>query len=54
MVAIQPTRIVKQHTIWVQDLDVLQYKVQWYKFGEDSATWEDADDLQQSFPHLFE
>ena len=53
VVAVQLTRLIEQHTIRVHDQDVLLYKVHWNQFGLDSATWEDAEDLQQSFPHLF-
>ena len=42
-----------EHTIKVRDRYVLQCKVQWDQFSIDSATWEDADVMHQSFPHLF-
>ena len=50
----EPVHIL-DHRIWqLRHRTVEQVKVQWDSYSPHSATWEDAYDMRQQFPFLFD
>ena len=49
----EPIRILDRRTRQLRRRLVDQVKVQWDNYSTNSATWEDASEMQQQFPYLF-
>jgi hypothetical protein len=47
-------RILDHRVRQLRRRTVDQVKVQWDSYSPHSATWEDADDMRQQFPFLFD
>jgi hypothetical protein len=50
----EPVRILDQRVRQLRRRTVDQVKVQWDSYSPHSATWEDAYDMRQQFPFLFD
>jgi hypothetical protein len=50
----EPVRILDHHVRQLRRRMVDQVKVQWDNYSPHSATWEDAYDMHQKFPFLFD
>ena len=51
---VEPVHILYHHVRKLRRRTVDQVKVQWDNYGQHSATWEDAYDMRQQFPFLFD
>jgi hypothetical protein len=50
----EPVRILDHRVRQLRRRTIDQVKVQWDSYSPHSATWEDADDMRQQFPFLFD
>jgi hypothetical protein len=50
----EPVHILDHRVRPLQRRTIDQVKVQWDNYSPHSATWEDADDMHQRFPFLFD
>jgi hypothetical protein len=50
----EPIRILDHHVRQLRRRIVDQVKVQWDNYSPHSVTWEDAYDMRQQFPFLFD
>jgi hypothetical protein len=50
----EPVRILDHRVRQLRRRTVDQVKVQWDSYSPHSTTWEDADDMRQQFPFLFD
>jgi hypothetical protein len=53
-VTTEPIHILDHHIQQIRCRTVDQVKVQWDNYSPHSATWEDAYDMHQQFPYLFD
>ncbi|XP_059073707.1 uncharacterized protein LOC131874381 [Cryptomeria japonica] len=53
VVMIKPIRVLEVRKQRLRNKEVTQCKVQWDQYTEDSATWEDYNEIHHRFPHLF-
>ncbi|XP_059068639.1 uncharacterized protein LOC131859115 [Cryptomeria japonica] len=53
VVMIEPIRVLEVRKQRLHNREVTQCKVQWDQYTEDSATWEDYNEIHQRFPHQF-
>ncbi|XP_059067690.1 uncharacterized protein LOC131049056 [Cryptomeria japonica] len=52
VVLVEPIQILDQCNVKLHNRDIAQYRVQWDQYSVDSATWENAKEIDRAFPHL--
>ncbi|XP_057834269.2 uncharacterized protein LOC131044838 [Cryptomeria japonica] len=53
VVIVEPLKVLETCKLHLHKKEVLQCKVQWDQYAEDSATWEDYAEMKQKSPHIF-
>ncbi|KAH9314740.1 hypothetical protein KI387_023802, partial [Taxus chinensis] len=53
IIVVKPIRVLGTRQLYLRNREVNQCKVQWDQFSEESATWENLEEMRSTFPHLF-
>ncbi|KAH9319415.1 hypothetical protein KI387_021184 [Taxus chinensis] len=54
IILVKPIRVLGTRQLYLRNREVNQCKVQWDQFSEESATWENLEEMRSAFPYLFD